>query len=429
MPSENQQSELLGRLKDHAARVDEVAKYCTDEAKTKNYLVEPLLGILGYDCQHPREVELEYTADVAGKKGEKVDYALMRDAKPVVLLEAKARGNPLGRGELEQLQRYFPHTPSAKIAVLTDGITWRWFRGQTDEDSSHLLDTSPLLIYDVREPSDDATEWLTFVTKSEFDVGNLIRVARRLEFEDKVYDWIRDTLVEPTLVSASRLNTLGDFGAADNEIQLLTTASATAMQKVVQELSKSMAMGGRSETQSQTSIRDKHEDGLDLPEDESTEDANPRPTAIAGDGTGRRLSYTPCFDDPLDLGDGRKLPTNKIARAWRLEGETWNVEKTGIAVVSSVLAELLRCEANSWDQARLASYHKFLMFSDAQPANSDWRLIRGFSQLYWYSNITNEQKAMMLSEIARYLDFNPPSDSPLYDNPRIEWWLPNRPKR
>jgi hypothetical protein len=58
----------------------------TEEA-TKNALIMPFIQALGYDVFNPAEVVPEFTADVGTKKGEKVDYAVMRGGKPIILFE------------------------------------------------------------------------------------------------------------------------------------------------------------------------------------------------------------------------------------------------------------------------------------------------------------------------------------------------------
>ncbi|WMN58469.1 hypothetical protein NI389_09315 [Pseudoalteromonas xiamenensis] len=61
----------------------------TEEA-TKNALVMPFLHtVLGYDVFDPNEVIPEFTADVGTKKGEKVDYALMKNSEIQILIECK----------------------------------------------------------------------------------------------------------------------------------------------------------------------------------------------------------------------------------------------------------------------------------------------------------------------------------------------------
>ena len=111
--------------------------------RLKSTSLNPFLDILGYNSRDPRDVHKRFVADVANRKGEKVDYALTRDGNPVVLVEAKGKDNRLGRGEIEQLQRYFPHT-SARLAVLTDGIRWHWYKGRSESDQSHLMESSPI---------------------------------------------------------------------------------------------------------------------------------------------------------------------------------------------------------------------------------------------------------------------------------------------
>lgn len=47
----------------------------------------PFFQCLGYDVFNPLEVVPEFIADIGIKKGEKVDYAILKDAKPIVLIE------------------------------------------------------------------------------------------------------------------------------------------------------------------------------------------------------------------------------------------------------------------------------------------------------------------------------------------------------
>jgi hypothetical protein len=61
----------------------------TEEA-TKNAFVMPFIAtILGYDVFNPLEVVPEFTADVGVKRGEKVDYAIMREGEVQMLIECK----------------------------------------------------------------------------------------------------------------------------------------------------------------------------------------------------------------------------------------------------------------------------------------------------------------------------------------------------
>ena len=57
----------------------------TEEA-TKNALIMPFFAMLGYDVFDTDEFMPEFVCDVGTKKGEKVDYALLKDGEPVILI-------------------------------------------------------------------------------------------------------------------------------------------------------------------------------------------------------------------------------------------------------------------------------------------------------------------------------------------------------
>lgn len=57
------------------------------EEGTKNALIMPFINALGYNVFDPTEVTPELIADVGTKKGEKVDYAILKEGKPVILFE------------------------------------------------------------------------------------------------------------------------------------------------------------------------------------------------------------------------------------------------------------------------------------------------------------------------------------------------------
>ena len=49
----------------------------------------PFIQALGYNVFNPMEVVPEFTADIGTKKHEKVDYAIMQDGNPIILIEVK----------------------------------------------------------------------------------------------------------------------------------------------------------------------------------------------------------------------------------------------------------------------------------------------------------------------------------------------------
>lgn len=95
--------DLAPKLRELADRVSGQLFYITTEEATKNALVLPFISALGYSIFDPTEVTPELTADVGIKKGEKVDYAIQRDGKPIMLFECKMAGTDLDRAQISQL--------------------------------------------------------------------------------------------------------------------------------------------------------------------------------------------------------------------------------------------------------------------------------------------------------------------------------------
>lgn len=93
----------------------------TEEA-TKTSVILPFFQLLGYDVFDPTTFVPEFVADVGIKRGEKVDYAILQDGKPIIIIEAKSINRNLERHD-SQLFRYFA-TTSAKFAILTNGIRY-----------------------------------------------------------------------------------------------------------------------------------------------------------------------------------------------------------------------------------------------------------------------------------------------------------------
>ena len=86
--------DFIEKVEDVADRAqDQLDRIDTEEA-TKQALVIPFIKALGYDVYDLNEVVPEFTADFADQKDEKVDYAILHEDEPVVLIESKAAGAP-----------------------------------------------------------------------------------------------------------------------------------------------------------------------------------------------------------------------------------------------------------------------------------------------------------------------------------------------
>jgi hypothetical protein len=79
----------------------------TEEA-TKTALVLPFIRALGYDDSDPLEVIPEYDAEITGvKKGDNVDYVIIKDDEPIIMFECKHHTLSLEITQESQLTRYF----------------------------------------------------------------------------------------------------------------------------------------------------------------------------------------------------------------------------------------------------------------------------------------------------------------------------------
>ena len=76
--------DFIDRLKTLSGSAHARVPHTRTEEATKTALVMPFLQVLGYDVFDPREVVPEYVADVGLKRGEKVDYAVLKDGKPIM---------------------------------------------------------------------------------------------------------------------------------------------------------------------------------------------------------------------------------------------------------------------------------------------------------------------------------------------------------
>ena len=149
--------------------------------------------MLGYDVFNPEEFVPEYTADVGIKKGEKVDYAIVQNNQPIILIEAKWCGENLDRHG-SQLFRYFG-TTTAKFAVLTNGLVYRFF---TDLDNPNMMDEKPFLEIDILNPKEAKIAELKKFNKTNFNIDEIFNTASELKYSNEFKNTISSELQNPT---------------------------------------------------------------------------------------------------------------------------------------------------------------------------------------------------------------------------------------
>ncbi|MCW1929291.1 type I restriction endonuclease [Bhargavaea beijingensis] len=173
------------RLRSLSKRVKGMQSSIMTEEATKTSVIMPFFQIMGYDIFNPEEFVPEFTADVGIKKGEKVDYAIMHDGKPVILIEAKGINDVLLKHD-SQLFRYFG-TTTAKFAILTNGIIYRFF---TDLEQSNKMDSEPFFEFNLFDMKEAALQELYKFHKESFDLDKIFSTASDLKYLNKTKSFL-----------------------------------------------------------------------------------------------------------------------------------------------------------------------------------------------------------------------------------------------
>ncbi len=157
-------------------------------------LIMPFISALGYNVFDPSEVVPEFTADVGIKKGERVDYAIISEGRPIMLIEAKWSGEELDVNKEGQLLRYFNATP-AKIGILTNGHEYRFY---TDLDQDNIMDMMPFLQFSICDISEQIVRELKRFTKSAFKIEEIASTASELKYTGSMKSYLMEQLQEPS---------------------------------------------------------------------------------------------------------------------------------------------------------------------------------------------------------------------------------------
>jgi len=166
------------------------------EFATRTSLINPFLECLGYDSRNPKEVVHEYVADIGAKRGEKVDYAVKINGKPIILIEAKKLNTKLDNEPTTQLRRYFNAT-DARIGVLTDGRIYNFY---SDTDKQNVMDEDHYFVFDVCAVTDESIKELYKYTKDEMPrtLEVLAEDTERGKYESKIKLLLASEMDSPT---------------------------------------------------------------------------------------------------------------------------------------------------------------------------------------------------------------------------------------
>jgi predicted type IV restriction endonuclease len=186
--------DFVEQLQNLATKTEKLCSLLQTEEATKNALIMPFIAALGYDIFDPTEVIPEFVADVGIKKGEKVDYAIVKDGQIIILFECKHCGGDLNINHASQLFRYFAVT-DARIAVLTNGLEYRFF---TDLEAANKMDEKPFFEFNMTELDDVAIMELKKLAKQNFNIDEIVATAGELKYTRQIKRHIAEQIENPS---------------------------------------------------------------------------------------------------------------------------------------------------------------------------------------------------------------------------------------
>jgi len=181
------------QLRPLAEKIEATKEQIATEEGTKNSFIMPLIQILGYDVFSNAAVVPEFIADAGMKKGEKVDYALQKNGKPIILIECKKWRDKLEKHGT-QLTRYFTFSV-AKFGILTNGIKF-WF--YTDLDKTNIMDNYPFFQFDITDHTEEEAAFVKLFSKELYDQKKILDMATELVFSREIRTLLHSELKNPT---------------------------------------------------------------------------------------------------------------------------------------------------------------------------------------------------------------------------------------
>lgn len=164
----------------------------TEEA-TKSAFILPFIQSLGYDVFNPIEVVPEFVTDYGAKNVEKVDYAILKDNVPVLIIECKHHVENLDK-HYTQIHKYF-HLTKARFALLTNGVQYNFY---TDLDAANKMDEKPFFSFDITSIKEQQIKELAKFHKSGFDISTILTSASELKYSNAIRNVLTSELANPT---------------------------------------------------------------------------------------------------------------------------------------------------------------------------------------------------------------------------------------
>ena len=184
---------------DLTAALHRLADKINEKEATKQWIIEPFIEALGYDFNIIGEVIPEFKADVdlGLKNPDKVDYAITKDDKPIMIIECKGYGSDLEKSYKSQLYRYFGASDT-QFGILTNGLEYHVF---SDLDETNKMDLTPFLKFKLIHEDLNNKDFISSIqklAKDGFDSSQLKDLGREIKTNNTIYDWFDQQSTDPS---------------------------------------------------------------------------------------------------------------------------------------------------------------------------------------------------------------------------------------
>ncbi|MEO8235359.1 MAG: type I restriction enzyme HsdR N-terminal domain-containing protein [Flavobacterium sp.] len=183
----NQLKKLLDNFK-----INEAIELCSNEAQTRKFLIEPFFFMLNYESNN---LIPEYNADFGDRVSQKIDYAILLNKKDTILVEAKKYGSKLTDKEAGQLNGYFNNTKNSKIAILTNGIEYRFY---SDVVEPNIIDNKPFFTFNMMTYKESDLETLITFDKRYINILQIVKSAQEIVFIESFETAFFKELIAPS---------------------------------------------------------------------------------------------------------------------------------------------------------------------------------------------------------------------------------------
>ncbi|MEA9415477.1 MULTISPECIES: type I restriction enzyme HsdR N-terminal domain-containing protein [unclassified Flavobacterium] len=173
-------------------KISDAIELCTNEAQTRKFLIEPFFEMLNFVSN---DLIPEYNADFGERISQKIDYAILLNKKDTILVEAKKYNSRLSDKEAGQLNGYFNNTKNSRIAVLTNGIEYRFY---SDVLQPNVIDNKPFFVFNLSNYSDRDLETLIKFDKRYVVINEIIKTAQEAVFVEDFENSLLKELIAPS---------------------------------------------------------------------------------------------------------------------------------------------------------------------------------------------------------------------------------------